>query len=308
MKIGFIEPHLACCGGIRRILEITNRLAERGHEMTIFLPPHVLKQREVCDWFPVKAKILSTKDIKTTPLDIIVFNLGVHWKLCLESPSPVKVYYILHYDVLYKDANESRDSYEVRFKKLANSNWTADMIFIETGVRPRVVHGGINPKHFYPVDCNKEYDILCYGSPRYWKGTRTIEQAAKILGLKLEKYEGKGIPQEKMGEEYSKARVFVSGSYFEGWNQPGLEALASGIPLVITDDGGSADYAINNRTALVVPPRDPESMAKAIKKILDSRRLSSHLVRNGLKMASQFRWEKTTDRIEQIFNEWGGGL
>ncbi len=31
MKISFVEPHLELYGGIRRILELANRLTKRGH-------------------------------------------------------------------------------------------------------------------------------------------------------------------------------------------------------------------------------------------------------------------------------------
>jgi len=36
MKISFIQPHLELYGGIRRIIELANRLTERGHDVTIF--------------------------------------------------------------------------------------------------------------------------------------------------------------------------------------------------------------------------------------------------------------------------------
>jgi len=300
MRVGWVEPHLAPCGGIRRVLEISNRLSDRGHPQTIFLPEKVLLQQTICDWFPVKAEFAPLELIEELDLDVVVFNLEEYWELPLKSPAPVKVYYILHYAPLYKDANIARSSYQAPYKRLANSNWTANMVFLETGERPQVIHGGINPKHFYPVDVPKEYDLLCYGSPHIWKGTATIEEAARILGLKLEKYDGKGIPQEKMGEEYSKARIFVSGSWCEGWNQPGLEAMACGVPLVITDDGGSADYAKDGENCLVVPPRDPIAMAEAIKLVSKKK----GLVKKGLETAKQFRWEKTAREIEEVFQRW----
>jgi len=36
MKMSFVEPHLELYAGIRRIIELANRLTERGHDVTIF--------------------------------------------------------------------------------------------------------------------------------------------------------------------------------------------------------------------------------------------------------------------------------
>ena len=36
LSIGFIEPHLEVYGGIRRILEFSNRFVDRGHDVTIY--------------------------------------------------------------------------------------------------------------------------------------------------------------------------------------------------------------------------------------------------------------------------------
>lgn len=49
MKISFIEPHLKIYGGIRRIIEFANRLAERGHDVTIF---H--SDGTPCNWINLK--------------------------------------------------------------------------------------------------------------------------------------------------------------------------------------------------------------------------------------------------------------
>ena len=74
--------------------------------------------------------------------------------------------------------------------------------------------------------------------------------------MRVERYGGKNLDQAALGREYDAARVFAVGSWFEGFCQPGLEALACGTPLVTTDNGGCREYAIDGETALVVPPRD----------------------------------------------------
>ena len=67
---------------------------------------------------------------------------------------------------------------------LANSNWTADQIADEIGVRPVVQLGGVNRETFRPYEGPKRYRVLCTGDERRpWKGTDTIKEAGQRLGV-----------------------------------------------------------------------------------------------------------------------------
>lgn len=306
MKIGFLEPHLGVCGGIRRILEISNRLVEWGHEVYMYTP-----YGEACVWMDMLAEPRQLEQQKEDSLDICVANLESMWKDLRDADASVKVFYFLHYGVLYKEDQrpgrgvvECKDSYRQGFYHVANSNWTADHIDNEIGSRPIVVHGGLCHDTFYPVEVKKEYDVLCMGEDkREWKGTSVIKDACQLAGVEMEGYSGKGLPQSKMAEEYGKARVFVSGSDWEGWNQPALEAMACGIPVVKTDDGGSRDYAFHRYNCLYVPQRDPEAMAEAIKEVMGDSELRDMLVRNGLKTAKLFNWDDIAKHFESVIKE-----
>lgn len=47
-----------------------------------------------------------------------------------------------------------------------------------------------------------------------------------------------------------------------------LEAMASGRPLVVTDNPGISDYVVHGETGLLVPPNDPEAFAGAMRALL----------------------------------------
>lgn len=299
LKIGFLEPHVKRYGGIRRILEISNRLVERDHPVTIFVPDW--EQRR-CDWMRCSAEIAPIRDGYQAELDVLLFNHEPQWHLVPRfERARARVFYALHFSKLYGKAGSWESLRLPVDLRLANSTWTADMVEQEIGVRPHVVLGGINPDHFHPVDVPKRYPVLTMGSQREWKGTDVVREAAEILGLPLETYEGKDLPQSEMAAEYGSAEVFAVGSDFEGFGQPGLEALACGTPLVTTDNGGCRDYAIDRETALVVPPRDPQAMAEAIREVRADPHLRRRLVQNGLELvAERFDWERTTDRFEEL--------
>ncbi|MEW5961383.1 MAG: glycosyltransferase, partial [Chloroflexota bacterium] len=53
-------------------------------------------------------------------------------------------------------------------------------------------------------------------------------------------------------------------SRVEGFPVVALEGMASGLPLIVTDVGGSAEAVQDGVTGLVVPPANPEHLARAI--------------------------------------------
>jgi glycosyltransferase involved in cell wall biosynthesis/GT2 family glycosyltransferase len=300
VHIAFLEPHLRVAGGIRRVLELGNELVRRGHEVTYLLPS---SEPLHCTWIECLGRIEKIEESFRRPFDVLVFNEEPQWSLVdLFKRVDLTVYYLLHYAVLY-DKRGAHESYRYPVDlRLANSNWTADCIEQEIGVRPTVLLGGIDEAHFRPVGVAKKYDALTYGSERYWKGSREVQEACRQAGIRLESYEGKDLPQEQMAYEYCRARVFVVGSYFEGFGQPGFEALACGVPLVTTDNGGCREYAVHEETALIVPPKDVDALAAAIRRLLEDPQLAARLRRNGLKLVKEKfgSWADSARRFEEI--------
>lgn len=299
MRLAFLEPHLRRYGGIRRIVELSNALVARGHEVTLVVPDY---EPATCTWMRCDARVLHLSDAVTEPYDVVTFNHEPQWYLLDRfEHADLRVFYALHYGRLYAKEG-SWESLRVPVDlQLANSTWTADQVEAETGRRPEVLTGGVNAEHFHPLDVPRRYPLLCVGDTRDWKGTDTIEEAAARLGLPLEAYAPKDLDQSEMAREYASAEVFVVGSHFEGFGQPGLEALACGTPLVTTDNGGCRDYAVDGETALVVPPRDPSAMADAILRLRSDPGLAATLRRNGLDLVAEvFRWERSAERFEAL--------
>jgi len=284
------------------MVEFANRLVARGHSVTFYLPEGVEPR---CVWMRCDAAVKPMPAGFDDELDVVLFNHEPQWHLLERfERARRRVFYALHYGYAYGKEGSWEAARAPVDLQLANSNWTADQIAAETGHRPAVQLGGVNRDVFQPYPGAKRYPLLCSGEQqRAWKGTDTIVDAAHLLGIKVERYVGKNLDQAALGREYAAARVFAVGSWFEGFCQPGLEALACGTPLVTTDNGGCREYAVDGETALVVPPRDAPAMADAIRRLLEDQNLSSRLVANGLDVvARDFDWERRTDEFEAVLD------
>jgi glycosyltransferase involved in cell wall biosynthesis/ubiquinone/menaquinone biosynthesis C-methylase UbiE len=90
MKISFLTPHLKLYGGNRRIMEIANRLVEKGHDVTIF---HSDGSR--CDWMECKFKIKSQDQIFNEQHDAVINIWAPFCSLIKKVDTKLKVFYIL---------------------------------------------------------------------------------------------------------------------------------------------------------------------------------------------------------------------
>ena len=71
---------------------------------------------------------------------------------------------------------------------------------------------------------------------------------------------------------YRDASVLVMPSLDEGFGMPALEAMTIGLPVVVSDRGALPEVV--GDAGLLVDPEDPEAMAAAIERLLDSRELA----------------------------------
>ncbi|MCA8969926.1 MAG: glycosyltransferase [Planctomycetes bacterium] len=115
---------------------------------------------------------------------------------------------------------------------------------------------------------------------------------------------------ERMASLYRTLDVFLgtSNGGAEGFFLPAVEAMASGVPCILTDiecfhTHGTDDDRLRADHAMFVPVGDAGAMARAINELAVDRSLWSQLAKRGLEVASHHTFSKHVDAIESVFSK-----
>lgn len=94
--------------------------------------------------------------------------------------------------------------------------------------------------------------------------------------------------------------VFAFPSMHEGFGLPPLEAMAEGVP-VIASNATSLPEVLGD-AALFVNPRNPESLADAITKILTDDQTAVRLRSAGLAQAARYTWKRCAEEHAAVYD------
>jgi glycosyltransferase involved in cell wall biosynthesis len=93
-------------------------------------------------------------------------------------------------------------------------------------------------------------------------------------------------------------------SWTEGLPVVLLEAMAHARPVVATPVGGTPELVVDGETGLLVPPRDPEALAAALRRLLEDPDLARRLGEAGReRVAERFTAAQQTRRILELYDE-----
>lgn len=124
---------------------------------------------------------------------------------------------------------------------------------------------------------------------------------AKSLGV-ADRVEWAGqVPSDGMAREYWNADVFFYPSLWEGFGLPVLEAFAAETPVVASDTTSIPEVAGN--AACLADPTNPEALALALQRVLQSPKLPKTLIAKGLQQVGRFTWEKTALKTAEVYRE-----
>lgn len=138
-----------------------------------------------------------------------------------------------------------------------------------------------------------------------WFGSRGIER-------RMEELKARGLDLRHLGyldasvfyALMSRAGAFVFPSRYEGFGLPPVEAMALGVPTVVSTAGALPEVCGDG--ALQVDPSDVQGLAAALRRLLDDEAFRQDLTRRGLAQASRYRWARTAELTQTVYEHVAG--
>lgn len=111
------------------------------------------------------------------------------------------------------------------------------------------------------------------------------------------------IPREETAPYYQEASLFVLPSLNEGMSNAMLEALASGLPIVATPTGGTAELVIEGVNGMIVPEKSAQALADAIEPFLQNRNLVIQYGAESRRRAEAQGWDKVAGDFKTLLGQ-----
>jgi len=199
-----------------------------------------------------------------------------------------------------------------------------------------VIYNGINIDYFRPGAIareNKNFTLLCasrlsrrkgfnYAIDAFSKihekypdarlvvagGEGNAEQELKqqVEDLKLENkitFTGFVTPNTEFLKYYNAADVFVFPSANEGMSNSMLEAMASGLAIIMTPTGGANELVKDGINGYIINFKDSDGIAQKLEKLIDDPELCRNMGRESRKIAQTLSWQKVAEDYFNLYKK-----
>lgn len=216
------------------------------------------------------------------------------------------------------------------FKKLAKKTNPKQEI--------KIITNGIDVAEFYPKTFDEKLEerdgyfrIICGSRITHRKGIRFIVEALDILEKKglfvrldiigegnekaelEEKVSKLGlvdrvrfigfVEHHKLPDIYTGGNVYVMASLNEGMSNTLLEALASGLPIIATNTGGTFETVKEGKNGFVIKMESAEDIADKVEILLKDYSLEKKMSKESRSLAEKMSWKNIADEYYALYNE-----
>lgn len=301
-RVFFVMPNVGVTGGNKVMLEYANLFVERDIE-TLLLTPEAVNPV----WFDLDSRVTIVDRVDGPTVvkkdDVVVFSwdFDAEYVLGLDG---AKVYLVQHF------IHPREDVFAMPFRFVGVSSWVQQHTREVYMVPCDLALNGVDLDVFTPP-CDDDRDerslmrVLYIDRALKWKGVDDIKAALAELQKRYPHFLAtavNGLLPDELAALYRKANVFVSGSWYEGFNLPVLEAMACGCAVVTTDCRGQDDFVRHNRNALIVPAKNPSLMASALLSLLINDGLRKRIRRQAVEDSLSWGWDKVDEFVDVLMD------
>lgn len=108
---------------------------------------------------------------------------------------------------------------------------------------------------------------------------------------------------DELAQAYASADVFVFPGPEETFGQVVLEAMASGLPVVVTNRGGPMTMVEEGKNGFIVPVDDSQAFAVRVRRLRDKPLLRAQMRQNARAFAESRPWIMIMEQLERYYEE-----
>lgn len=106
------------------------------------------------------------------------------------------------------------------------------------------------------------------------------------------------LPQNQLVDIYNQSSIFVLPSIADGFGMVVPQAMACGLPVIVTDHVGAADVVTEGKDGFVIPIRDVEAMKEKIITLYENPELVENMGKEAnIKAKNSLSWDAYGDRL-----------
>lgn len=150
-----------------------------------------------------------------------------------------------------------------------------------------------------PKAIRNKYPLVVIGSTG-WKSEELHDLLKKSQDEGWLLYLG-WVEEDNLPFLYAGARLFIYPSTYEGFGLPVAEAMASGIPVITSDN--SVLKEVSGGAAKLVNPEDIETFSNAIRDSLLDDGWRAKAIKEGLAIAKNYCWDKCAQNTLEVYKK-----
>lgn len=186
----------------------------------------------------------------------------------------------------------------------------------DLGLVERVAHDGVALVAVGRLNAQKAFDVLLTALAQLpeevtlrivGSGEEDTALAAQTARLGLERRVVFTGWSTDVRTELARADVFVLPSRSEGFPLAIVEAMFAGLPVVATGVGSVPEAVADGETGLLVPKDDPDSLAAALRKLVEDADLRARMGRCGREAAAPFTAERMAAEYVALWRQLAEG-
>lgn len=130
-----------------------------------------------------------------------------------------------------------------------------------------------------------------------------LEDLARTVGVADRVHITGSVSQEEVQRYLRAADVFVLNTRYEGLSHVLLEAMAAGVPVVVSAVGGNPEVVQHGENGLLVPLDDGPAIKAAVESLLADSERVARLTRRATDDVLAYRWDTLVERTATTLEE-----